>query len=221
VTGPVPPSSPAMPPNLVRPPAARPSRRRGPLLLGVAAVVVVAVVVVVVAVILKTAGLTTGPGTATITWRLSAGGVHSPPTAFSGRADGLTLTGTAEGASPSDISSSSGTTGTFPKLAGLHLGRWTGTLGGTAFALDVTESVGTGKEPPVHNKFIGGFRITYFVTGTFGSQAVKMSATPDLQTSSIAFSGTVGNFTVKGTTTGPKENGKTGTLHASYTVTEK
>jgi hypothetical protein len=187
----------------------------------VALVVVAAIVVVAVTVLLRTNGLTVGRGTATITWALPGGGVHPPPQAFSGRADGLTLTGTAQGAGPSDVSSSSGPTVTFPKLAGLHLARWTGTLGGTAFDLAVTESVGTGKEPPVHNKVVGGFTITYLITGTFGSQVVKVSATPDLQNSSFAFSGTVGNFTVTGTITKPQENGKTGTLRASYTVAEK
>jgi hypothetical protein len=194
--------------------------------------VVIAVIVVAVAAVLvvmavtKATGISrvpTGPGTATITWTLPGGssgssGSSGAPEAFSGTVDGISFSGTATG--------ESAVTTTVPSIGQpakvtppLGLARWTGTFAGAPFTLDVAESFTTGGST-VHNKLIGGVFLVYRVTGTVGSEPVRITGTPgEHDFSVITFTGTVGPLHVKGTLGKLHENGKTGTTRVSFTVT--
>jgi hypothetical protein len=183
--------------------------------------VVVAAVVVVVVVLLKSNGLTPGSGTATITWKVPGGGVYPPPKAFSGTVEGLTLSGTATGASPNNAGTATTEPGAHQTVpSGAYLGHWQGTLGGTPFNLTVTESLGVPPPGSVHNKYVGGFSVVIHVTGTYGTDAVNATATPNpFHAGSIPFSGTAGNLAIKGTVSAPTETGTTARVHVRFRVT--
>ncbi len=192
---------------------------------GVAVVAVVAVFAVLA--IVKNNGIgsvPTGPGTATITWHSAGGGVNSLPQPFSGTVAGLSLSGTATGANPSNVTNTTATPGapvTFPSH--LHVATWTGTLGGTQFDLDVSLSIGRGASAPAATTpgSAPGITATFLVTGSFGTQPVHVTATIDPQhPDELAFSGTVGNLNVTGTVNELQEKGTTGTATASFNVTK-
>ncbi|HEY5252350.1 MAG TPA: hypothetical protein VIJ09_11840 [Acidimicrobiales bacterium] len=222
MSGPVlPPPAPAMPPNLVRPPV-KPRRRRKRrsgrpvIVIIIAAVVVLVVIVGAVVVLLKSSGIKTGSGTATLTWRVPKKGAGPSPKSYSGKVDGLTLTGKSTGVAPADAGKpTSGTGG--PELPVAH---WSGTLGGKKFDLNVTESIGSGPSSTTSNKYLGNFNITFHITGTYGTDAVKATATADPHhTGRLLFTGTVGSFHVKGTASEPKESATKGKIRASFVVT--
>ena len=221
LTGPVPPPpAPAMPPNLVRAPVRAPKRRRRrsrrPLVIVVAIVVaVVAVVAVAAVVLLKASGITTGSGTATISWKVPAHGVGTSPKSLSGTVDGLTLIAKSTG-----VDRAAG--GTAPSATGadLPVAHWSGTLGGKKFDLDVTESIVSGSSSATSNKYLGNFKIVYRITGTYGTDAVKGTATADPRHAGrLQFSGTVGSYHVKGTASEPKKSATNGKFRASFVVT--
>jgi hypothetical protein len=174
----------------------------------VVALVLVLVVAGGVFVIFKGGGLKTGSAVANVTWKAPVGGVASSTASFTGKVDGLALEGRATGVSP---------------IAGgqavLHAGHWTGTLGGTAFSLEVAESIGSGPSTGVVNKFLGTFAITFHITGTYGTDKVSATAVPDLHNGGrLSFSGTVGTYHVKGNMSVPHQKGTKERVRATFVL---
>jgi hypothetical protein len=192
-------------------------RRNRAIIFGFGLVVIVIVGVLAAVTILQTNGVTklsTGSGTATITWQKVGGGVYPPPQPFSGVVDGISVTGKATGASPNNASNPSPQSGTIPNQ--IHAASWVGTLGGTSFDLDVTLVVGNGASSSL--QFLNA---SYNVTGTYGSQRVDITArviNASISNGSFQFSGTVGNLSVIGSVPAWSESGGTETVRASFTV---
>ena len=104
--------------------------------------------------------------------------------------------------------------------AGLPVAHWSGTLGGKTFDLDVTETIGSGTSTSTSNKYLGSFKITYRITGTYGTEAVRGTATADpFHAGRLEFSGTFGSYHVKGTASEPKKGAHNGKYRASFVVT--
>ena len=98
-------------------------------------------------------------------------------------------------------------------------GHWTGTLGGTAFNLNVSETIGTGSPSAVANKFLGTYNITFHITGKYGTDAVKGTAVADSHNPGrLRISGTVGTLQFKGTMSVPKKKGAKEKVRATFTV---
>jgi hypothetical protein len=202
-----------------KPPVAAKKRSRRVLIgAGIAALAVIAVIATLV--ILQNNGIGTlkpGSGSATITWNQTGGGVTPPPQPFSGTIEGLTLTGTAIPAKK-PIPQVNPTTHTFVFPSHIPMATWSGTLGGTAFHLEVSMSFGPppGTAVNPHNYAFKGYSIT--ANGTYGSQPVNAVVTINRNSLVEAFTGTIGNLKVSGTISQPKENGKTGTLSVPFTA---
>ncbi len=219
LTGPVPPpSAPTLPPGLVGAPARAPKRSRkrsGRPLVIVAVVVVVVVGAVAAVVVLKASGLKTGSGTATITWKVPAHGTGTSKS-LSGTVDGLTLTARSSGSAPPAGASR-------PRATGRSLrprGPLVGNPGGKTFDLDVTESFGSASSSTTDNKYLGNFKITYRITGTYGTDQVRATATADPRHSGrLLFSATVGSYHVKGSASETKKGATSGKFRASFVVT--
>jgi hypothetical protein len=219
LTGPVsPPPAPEMPPNLVRAPARKRRRQRRRPSTRVVVIVVALVLLVVVGVcaflILKGGGLKTGSALATVSWKAPVAGAASSTASFTGKVDGLALQGKAEGVSP--------TQGGKP-IAGqgssLQAGHWSGTLGGTAFSLDISETIGSGPPSATANKFLGTFSITFHVTGNYGTDKVTGTAVADPHNPGrLRISGTVGTLQFKGTMSVPKKKGSIEKVRATFNV---
>jgi hypothetical protein len=182
-------------------------------------VVVVAVVAVAAVVLLKSSGLKTGSATATIAWKVPAHGVGTASKTLTGTIDGLALVAKSTGVAPTVGGPATGTTGTSGGV-GLPVAHWSGTLGGKKFDLDVTETIGSGTSSATSNKYLGTFNITYRIAGTYGTDAVKGTATADPRHAGrLQFSGTVGSYHVKGTASEPKKSASQGKFRASFVVT--
>jgi hypothetical protein len=117
--------------------------------------------------------LRAGSATATVSWQKTSGCV----TTFSGTAAGLSLNGSATGVFPSNPTA--GRSGCLPmppvtpraSQFSLLVGRWKGTLGGTAFSLRVTLSAA------VPLKAHRGALTVGQIDGTFGSKSVHATLT--------------------------------------------
>jgi hypothetical protein len=185
-------------------------RQRRWLFLGIGAAVLGLIAGVSVVAILGSNGITAipdGPGTGTVTWNLGGGGVSPKPQSFSGTADGLPISGVATTTIPSGLG------GNLP--SSIPAATWTGTFGGTRFDLKVAITLGNGSH--TQSALNAGFT----VDGTYGTQRVAIVARPVSPTSNLVrFTGTVGNLSVAGTVNEPSENGRTGTVHASFTVSK-
>jgi hypothetical protein len=157
--------------------------------------------------------ISTGTGTATITWEPVSGsstGVGNPPQPFTGTIDGLLLSGVA----------------TTPKAnsATIEFFRWKGTFAGKPFDVGL---FGTYHPVTSHSNPAAIFP-SIKITGTWGSQAVNghivTPSAAQLKSGKgpLRFDGTVGEYKVSGSIPQPTSTGdrtkRTGT--ATFTISE-
>jgi hypothetical protein len=194
----------------------RPTRR----MVIVGAIVVVAALVVVALVLLisnVSNALSTGTGTATITWTPAKGTqpiIGNVPQPFGGSIKGTPVSGinktTVNFKDYGSAFTSSKSTVVFQVF------RLTGSLDGTAFNL--------GLDYRIHPKALANSQI--LVKGTYGSLAVTGTIAPPSAAQSLEgspplhFRGTVGDFKVSGIIYSPKGDANRQTARATFTVTK-
>jgi hypothetical protein len=168
--------------------------------------------------------ISTGTGTATVTWEPVSGsstGFGNPPQPFTGTIDGLLLSGVATTPSASSASPLSNS-GKIPST--IEFFRWKGTFAGKPFDVGfyATYHPATNLSNPV-----AMFSSTK-ITGTWGSQAVNghivtpTAAQLKSGKGPLRFDGTVGEYKVSGSIPQPTGTGdrtkRTGT--ATFTISE-
>jgi hypothetical protein len=180
---------------------------------GAVVLIALAVVAVVVALASHSASTTlgTGPATATIHVVVPRSGQPS----FSGKVDGLALTGAVTNGSAASANEGSGTL----SLGGV-LFNYQGSLGGNPYILHVSiGSTSTGLLP--------GGSFPFHVTGTFGSEPVNATVEFNLSSSSsssahvsqtAAFNGTIGKQAVLGSATASQDGDGAIEVNAKLTV---
>ena len=166
--------------------------------------------------------LSTGSGTAMITWKSvsgSTGTTSPPPQPFTGTIEGVPISGTSL---ITIYSSTSGLSLSNPSsLSSLpsevHAATWKGALGDKRFSVVVYVNlkaalVSGGQSPSAEVN----------VTGTYGSERVSLVARGRKgQNPNLAFfSGTIGGLKVSGVAHMPKRNGDITTSTATFTVTQ-
>jgi hypothetical protein len=202
------------------PMAAPPPRRsHGFVIAIVSAVVLLVLVGVGVGIYMAAQASAIGPGsgTATISWQpvgagsvnSDTGGVNDQPQPFTGSIEGIGVSGTARFVIPGNASALS--------ESSIPLQRYTGSFDGKSFNLEVTVSLSrsgaTSSTAPTDAGFV--------VNGTWGSDNVHAVITAPTNTNSNTadFRGTIGQWKVTGTITGPA-NGATSKGTASFTVSQ-
>ncbi len=203
------------------PEAAPPPRRSRGLAIAIISAVVLLIVVgvgvgIYVATQANTIGL--GSGIATITWKHTAGSVNPisgisinpPPQPFTGSIEGRTISGTSTFILPGPSSLASRSSFSYQ--------RYTGTFDGKAFNLKVTVT-GLSSDPSSPGSTTNA---SFVVDGTWGSDKVHaVVPTPTNPNGNTAgFHGTVGQWKVTGTITGPTNNGSIAKATASFTVSQ-
>ncbi|MHB8220244.1 MAG: hypothetical protein ACYDHU_07965 [Acidimicrobiales bacterium] len=174
------------------------------------------------------AGVPTGPGTATVTWHpasstgsstgASGGTLFTPrhvvSQPFTGTVAGLSLTGRAT----PDLK-------TFSKILTAHLRpspaspvsfvifHWTGTLGGSAFSLSISDVLEAPLLTTSHKNYVA-------VTGTFDRQPVQATARAEGPASRrvLAIRGSIGNFSFTGGVVMPAASSGASKATATFTL---
>jgi hypothetical protein len=163
--------------------------------------------------------ISTGTGTATITWTPATGPtpvVGNLPQPFSGTVDGLQAKGVATTTfSAADADSLSGS-----KSRGFQVFEWKGTMGGKPFDLGVfIQPVKTGPSGGYLALGAGEFK----VVGKYGSDAVSAVVVGPIaigNPTTARFRGTVGHMQVSGAISGPNGNSQKQVAKATLTVTK-
>lgn len=148
-----------------------------------------------------------GPGTATITWSGSNGATPTIST-IKGSARGYAVAATGKVPKPPSISSSASTLPTQYPIAAVR-----GTIGGSRFTLNIIISLPSSLTSSAPQSF-------GHVTGTYRNQPVAATLTANVNSSTFAFTGTIGALHVQGTVSQPIHHGHSETAHASFTVTK-
>ena len=197
-------------------PAAPKSHRRS-LIIGIVCVVVIAAVVVPAAFVFDaaTAAISSGNGTATITWTSAPGSgdaSSNPPQSFSGTINGHTLSGVATVAIPTGAANPFANSKGAPK--NVQIFQYKGSFDGKPF------DIGVFIHYPVSLGSTGS--TTFTIDGTYDGQAVHATlgppANPNLSNPPIPFSGTIGSWQVKGIIHGPNGTNGKQTATATFTV---
>lgn len=147
-----------------------------------------------------------GSNSATITWHR----VFTPPSvalsqgirqSYSGTVAGHPVTGTALVPVPTSFTH-------------FILGEWTGTYENKRFHLTISASLPNGLA-----SLFAASKLSLKITGTYGSDQVRATATPISNNSNeLGFSGTVGPHHVSGGITGESQRGNTTSVTAHFTV---
>lgn len=183
---------------------------------------VVAIVGVVVAILLSStsAGISTGSGTATITWTPVAGAnpdtVGNPPQPFTGTIDGITLAGIAT----TPLTTSNGKALTGSAQLSENIFRWKGTFGGKPFNVGVYLHY----QPATAATNPAGAFSSLTVSGKWGNERViGRVVTPSAAelkrgNAPLHFTGTVGDLNVSGMVLPPVGGQSNPSSTATFTV---
>ncbi len=168
--------------------------------------------------------ISTGSGTATITWKPVSGsssGLGNPHQPFTGTIEGIPVSGVATMPGASGGSSVSNS-GKLPST--IELFRWEGTFGRKPFDVGLYATYHPSTNPTNPASIFPSIRIT----GTWGSWAVNGHIVPPTaaqlknDTGPVRFYGTVGEYKVSGSVPEPSGTGdatqKTGT--ATFTISK-
>ena len=159
------------------------------------------------ALIARLTRIPTGRGIATITWK-GATGLTPTISSIRGTAGGYQVV--AAGRVPK-TPSTGGTASSLPSQ--IPVADVKGNIGGTGFTLNIVLTL-PGSLTSSKLQTVG------HVTGTFRNQKVAATLTANVNSSSFAFSGTIGSLHVSGHVSQPKQHGNMETARATFNVTK-